>query len=299
MMTPSPTETFDAWPTTSGWPAKGDRVRARYLASAPASKRRLLSKRRRAGAGRWFAGTVLVRHPDGMCDVLYDCGEREECVVPASIVGGAPTPASATRTADEPRCEALDDQCLVASENDDDDDDDDDLRSLPTQMTDAPADRFCTEPFESDEPAGARTEQCSSLRYLADVCALAIAAIEPSPQAHAPEPKKLAQDTRAACLGGGCARRPFMQHLSTFLGLCGECRRTKDGHARTKCVAPGCEQMRRHESGRCRLCEGRAARNPHLPMCIESGCGRRFLPRGKEAQPERCAACARVAAARK
>jgi len=305
---------FEAWPATEDWPANGDRVLACYLATAPLTMRRSLSKKRRTGAGRWFAGTVVVRHPDGLCDILYDCGVTEKRVVSTSIIGGALADARATNTNGEAVDEAMDEQCIVADESDDEDDD---LRSLHTEMTDGPASFTSTSPSADILCAGAQDDQDdqddqyyqddqddrddrddrddgrgTALNYLADVCARALAA-EIVPPPRRPVPQKPAKEKRDVCIVEGCARRPFVRTNTTFPGMCGECIRIKYSSAKMKCVEQGCEQMRRHDSGRCRLCEGRAAVST-LPMCVVAGCGRRLLARGEE-PPERCLACLKAA----
>lgn len=279
------------WPATANWPAPGDRVRACYLSSAPASKRRLLSKKLRTGAGRWFSGTVLVRHPDGRCDVLYDCGAMEALVAPSSIAGGAPAVASATNAAGEAADGEAGEPCVALDESDDDD-----LRSLHTEAANGPASfastRSLAEPFCSDPDSPG--EWTGGLHWFADVCARASAAAEPRPRVHAPEPLKLAKGGAPLCVAGECLlRRPAL------LELCGERRRrVKPRAVKAKCIEQECKQMRRYESGRCRLCERRAAINPHLPRCIEPGCNRRLFARAHAPRTERCATCERLATAR-
>ena len=112
-----------------------------------------------------------------------------------------------------------------------------------------------------------------------------------------PKLQRLSEDPRATCVVEGCARRPYTFRVNHAVsGMCSVCFHVKN--VKAKCVEDGCEQLQRHASGRCRLCECVAAVSG-LPQCIEEGCLRRPVARGDEPPPKRCWTCAMAMAARR
>ena len=267
-------------PVASVWLVGGERVIARYLASSTAADRRSMSKKRRAGAGKRFAATVVACCPDGTYDLQYDCGIREEGVAPSSIDCDTAT-VETVETVETVQyvqyveaaefderieyVEAVEVTCEV--DDDDDDDDDDEMVEVVEVEAEAVHDR--------DEDGDA------ALLHLAEVCGharvigvLGVLSDQETPPRARKSNKKDRPRPRPPC-----ATQKRHQRLPS--------------HRRTVCIEDGCSQCPRHASGRCRLCENEALL-VGLPECVEEGCHRRLVVRLGVPASARCWTCAQL-----